>query len=158
MHCNIRIKANSFYTVIFIMTCIIIFIFTFSSKGVFTLKKKEKIINQKEERIERLNGEISQISNNIDRLKTDKEYILSYAKTFGYIDSSKNEKIVKILKDERKSESKSSYVSISSISREQNNNPGKINVIGILILAIIMGLCLLFYIFMLTRNSQKRYG
>lgn len=157
MHLKMRIKANIFYTIIFMMVCIIIFVFIFSSRGFLTLKKKDTIIKERERKIAELNSEIAQISNNINRFKTDREYMLSYAKTFGYLDSQKNEKIVKILKDERDSEIKESF-SVNNNGQEKKRDTFKINIAGILILVIMMGICFLFYILMLLKHSQKRYG
>ena len=100
MYCKIRVKAGIFYGIILIGIIFTVFIFVFSPKGFGNLDSKKELLKIRKEKIAELNREKIQITSNIERLKTDREYIISYAKTFGYLDSSKNEKIIKIIKDE----------------------------------------------------------
>ncbi|HJH55421.1 MAG TPA: septum formation initiator family protein, partial [Brachyspira hyodysenteriae] len=88
-----------------------------------------------------------QISNNIERLKTDKEYILSYAKTFGYLDGSKNEKIIKIIKNDE--ETKNTQSVLSSSIKENDNY---LNIRGALILALMIALCFITYLLLINKN------
>ncbi|MBW5411054.1 septum formation initiator family protein, partial [Brachyspira hampsonii] len=85
MYFNVRIGSKIFYSIILVGIAFMVYVFVFSSKGFLTLDAKKIIIESKKKRVEELNRKKIQISNNIERLKTDKEYILSYAKTFGYL-------------------------------------------------------------------------
>lgn len=100
MYFNIRLKAGIFYGTILIGIIFTVFIFVFSPKGFGNLDSKKELLEKRKEKIAELNRQKTRLTNNIERLKSDREYILSYAKTFGYLDSSKNEKIIKIIKDE----------------------------------------------------------
>ena len=97
---------------------------------------------------EELNRRKIQISNNIERLKTDKEYILSYAKTFGYLDDTKNEKIIKIIKNE--DETKNTEEVLASSDIKENDN--YINIRGALILASMIALCFITYLLLINKN------
>ena len=146
MYFNIRIASKIFY--FFILACILftIYIFVFSSKGFLTLDSKKVLIESKKEKIEELNRRKTQISNNIERLKNDKEYILSYAKTFGYLDEAKNEKIIKIIKDDTENEEVTASYSYI------NDDDSYINIKGALILAFVIALCFVFYLILLNKN------
>nr|WP_297206215.1 septum formation initiator family protein [uncultured Brachyspira sp.] len=147
MYFNVRISSKIFY--FFILACILftIYIFVFSSKGFLTLDSQKVLIDNKKEKIEELNRRKTQISNNIERLKNDKEYILSYAKTFGYLDESKNEKIIKIIKDDADAETPA-----VSYNYANNDNDNYINIKGALILAFVIALCFVFYLILLNKN------
>lgn len=155
MYFNIRISSKIFY--FFILACILftIYIFVFSSKGFLTLDSKKVLIDNKKEKIEELNRRKTQISNNIERLKNDKEYILSYAKTFGYLDEAKNEKIIKIIKDETEESTKPSTSYSYSYSNSENDN--YINIRGALILAFLIALCFVFYLILLNKNLLPKF-
>ena len=84
--------------------------------------------------------------NNIERLKTDREYILSYAKTFGYLDGTKNEKIIKIIKDEEVKD-------ISQVSSQKYSSNKEININVKRIIILSFAVLILFFIIYL--NKQK---
>ena len=149
MYFNVRVSSKIFYCVILAGIAFMVYVFVFSSKGFIKLDSKKAVIENKRNRIEELNRKKIQISNNIERLKTDKEYILSYAKTFGYLDSSKNEKIIKIIKNE----DNKNQTSISDISTKRDyQNDNYVNIKGALILALIIVFCFVFYLILLNKN------
>lgn len=148
------VKSNIFYNIIIFMIIIIGYVFIFSNKGFIQIKEKFELLENKKETKTLLKQDINQISKNVERLKSDKEYILSYAKTFGYIDKANNEKIIRILRDE------------SIVNRGTQTKPvnvGKpatenINILSVIILASMMFSCLIFYIIVVTKKKNQRYG
>lgn len=149
MYFNVRISSKIFYCIILAGIAFTVYVFVFSSKGFLTLDNQKTLIENKKEKVEELNRRKSQISNNIVRLKTDREYILSYAKTFGYLDGTKNEKIIKIIKDEENTSD--STVSDNNIKKSYDND-NYINIKGALILALMIVLCFIFYLILLNKN------
>ncbi|WP_300754081.1 septum formation initiator family protein [uncultured Brachyspira sp.] len=147
MYFNVRISSKIFYCIILAGIAFTVYVFVFSSKGFLTLDNQKTLIENKKEKVEELNRKKSQISNNIVRLKTDREYILSYAKTFGYLDGTKNEKIIKIIKDEE-----DTSVSAVSDNKKSYDNDNYINIKGALILALMIVLCFIFYLILLNKN------
>lgn len=146
MYFNIRLKAGIFYGTILIGIIFTVFIFVFSPKGFNTLNSKKELLKIKKEKIAELNRQKIKLTNNIERLKNDREYILSYAKTFGYLDSSKNEKIIKIIKDEEVKEIYKAPVQKYSSSKGININVKRI---------IILSLTILILLFIIYFNRQK---
>lgn len=146
MYCKIRVKAGIFYGIILIGIIFTVFIFVFSPKGFNTIDSKKELLKIRKEKIAELNREKIQITSNIERLKTDREYILSYAKTFGYLDSSKNEKIIKIIKDEEVKDITPSPVQKYSSDKEIDINVKRI---------IILSLAALILFFIIYLNKQK---
>lgn len=146
MYFNIRLKAGIFYGTILIGIIFTVFIFVFSPKGFNTLDSKKELLKIKKEKIAELNRQKIKLTNNIERLKSDREYILSYAKTFGYLDSSKNEKIIKIIKDEEVKD-----VSPAKVKKYSSNKDININVKRI----IILSLTILILLFIIYFNRQK---
>ncbi|MEI0611239.1 septum formation initiator family protein [Brachyspira pilosicoli] len=127
----------------------IIFLFVFSSKGFVNIDKQRQAVEKKRARIEELDRKKKQILNNIDRLTNDREYILSYAKTFGYLDSSKNEKIIKIIRDNNKD----SYNTYNSEEYVDNNTEmATINSKGVIILAIFLAISFIVYVLFANRH------
>ena len=149
MQFNIRLRAEIFYSIVVIGLMLMIFLFVFSSKGFINIDKQKQAIEKKKARIEELDRKKKKILNNIDRLTNDREYILSYAKTFGYLDSSKNEKIVKILRDNNK-DSYSVYSSEEYI--ENDNEMAVINSKGVIILAIFLAISFIVYVLFVNRH------
>lgn len=149
MYFNVRISSKIFYGIILVGIAFMVYVFVFSSKGFLTLDSKKIIIENKRKKLEELNRRKIQISKNIERLKTDKEYILSYAKTFGYLDEAKNEKIIKIIKNnDEESESTKLLSSVSNL----NENDSYINIRGALILAFMIAMCFISYILVINKN------
>ena len=146
MYCKIRVKAGIFYGIILIGIIFTVFIFVFSPKGFNTIDSKKELLKIRKEKIAELNREKIQITSNIERLKTDREYILSYAKTFGYLDSSKNEKIIKIIKDEEVKDITPAPVQKYSSDKEIDINAKRI---------IILSLAALILFFIIYLNKQK---
>ena len=146
MYCKIRVKAGIFYGIILIGIIFTVFIFVFSPKGFNTIDSKKELLKIRKEKIAELNREKIQITSNIERLKTDREYILSYAKTFGYLDSSKNEKIIKIIKDEEVKDITPTPVQKYSSDKEIDINVKRI---------IILSLAALILFFIIYLNKQK---
>ena len=138
MYCKIRVKAGIFYGIILIGIIFTVFIFVFSPKGFGNLDSKKELLKIRKEKI--------QITSNIERLKTDREYILSYAKTFGYLDSSKNEKIIKIIKDEEVKD-----LSPAPIQKYSSDKEIDINIKRIIILSLVVFILL----FIIYFNRQK---
>ncbi|MCZ9997298.1 septum formation initiator family protein [Brachyspira hyodysenteriae] len=147
MYFNVRISSKIFYGIILVGIAFMVYVFVFSPKGFLTLDAKKVIIESKKKKVEELNRRKIQISNNIERLKTDKEYILSYAKTFGYLDGSKNEKIIKIIKNDK--ETKNTQSVLSSSIKENDNY---LNIRGALILALMIALCFITYLLLINKN------
>jgi len=148
------VKSNIFYNIAILMIIIIGYVFIFSNKGFIQIKEKLELLESKKETLVRLKQDINQISKNVERLKSDKEYILSYAKTFGYIDKANNEKIIRILRNK-------SIVNTSSQTKPVNvHKPptGNINILSIIILASMIFSCLIFYIIVVTKKNNQRYG
>ncbi|MEI0702351.1 FtsB family cell division protein [Brachyspira intermedia] len=148
MYFNVRISSKIFYGIILVGIAFMVYLFVFSPKGFLTLDAKKVIIETKKKKVEELNRRKIQISNNIERLKTDKEYILSYAKTFGYLDDTKNEKIIKIIKNE--DETKNTEEVLASSDIKENDN--YINIRGALILASMIALCFITYLLLINKN------
>ena len=148
MYFNVRISSKIFYGIILVGIAFMVYVFIFSPKGFLTLDAKKVIIETKKKKVEELNRRKIQISNNIERLKTDKEYILSYAKTFGYLDDTKNEKIIKIIKNEDETKSAGE----ASISSDIKENDNYINIRGALILASMIALCFITYLLLINKN------
>ncbi len=149
------VKSNIFYNIAILMIAFIVYLFVFSNKGFVQIKEKTELLESKKETLKLLKIEINQISTNIERLKSDKEYILSYAKTFGYIDKANNEKIIRIVRDERivNANSETKPVNIASQSTEN------ISILSFIILASMISFCFIFYFIVVTKKSnQKRYG
>lgn len=156
MQFNIRLRAEIFYSIIVVGLLLIIFLFVFSSKGFVNIDKQREAVEKKREKIEELDRKKKQILNNIDRLTNDREYILSYAKTFGYLDSSKNEKIIKIIRDNNKD----SYNTYNSEEYVDNNTEmAAINSKGVIILAILLSISFVIYVLFVNRNIFiKKHG
>lgn len=148
MYFNVRISSKIFYGIILVGIAFMVYVFVFSPKGFLTLDAKKVIIEAKKKKVEELNRRKIQISNNIERLKTDKEYILSYAKTFGYLDDTKNEKIIKIIKNE--DETKNTEEVLASSDIKENDN--YINIRGALILASMIAICFITYFILINKN------
>ncbi|WP_307971754.1 septum formation initiator family protein [uncultured Brachyspira sp.] len=146
MYCKIRVKAGIFYGIILIGIIFTVFIFVFSPKGFGNLDSKKELLKIRKEKIAELNREKIQITSNIERLKTDREYIISYAKTFGYLDSSKNEKIIKIIKDEEVKD-----LSTAPIQKYSSDKEIDINIKRIIILSLVVFILL----FIIYFNRQK---
>lgn len=146
MYCKIRVKAGIFYGIILIGIIFTVFIFVFSPKGFGNLDSKKELLKIRKEKISELNREKIQITSNIERLKTDREYIISYAKTFGYLDSSKNEKIIKIIKDEEVKD-----LSPAPIQKYSSDKEIDINIKRIIILSLVVFILL----FIIYFNRQK---
>ena len=149
MYFNVRISSKIFYGIILVGIAFMVYLFVFSPKGFLTLDAKKVIIENKKKRVEELNRRKIQISNNIERLKSDKEYILSYAKTFGYLDNTKNEKIIKIIKNEDEETKNTEVLSSSSDIKESDNY---INIKGAIILASMIALCFITYLLLINKN------
>ncbi|MEI0581407.1 septum formation initiator family protein [Brachyspira pilosicoli] len=147
MQFNIRLRAEIFYGIIVLGLALIIFLFVFSSKGFVNIDKQKQAVAKKKARIEELDRKKKQILNSIDRLTNDREYILSYAKTFGYLDSSKNEKIIKIIRNDNKD---SYYNSEEYI--ESNTEMAVINSKGVIILAIFLAISFIIYVLFVNRH------
>lgn len=156
MQFNIRLRAEIFYSIIVVGLLLIIFLFVFSSKGFVNIDKQRQAVEKKREKIEELDRKKKQILNNIDRLTNDREYILSYAKTFGYLDSSKNEKIIKIIRDNNKD----FYNTYNSEEYVDNNTEmAAINSKGVIILAILLAISFVIYVLFVNRNIFiKKHG
>ncbi|MEI0797796.1 septum formation initiator family protein [Brachyspira intermedia] len=148
MYFNVRISSKIFYGIILVGIAFMVYVFVFSPKGFLTLDAKKVIIETKKKKVEELNRRKIQISNNIERLKTDKEYILSYAKTFGYLDDTKNEKIIKIIKNEDEAKNTETL----SASSEIKENDNYINIRGALILASMIAICFITYLLLINKN------
>ena len=148
MYFNVRISSKIFYGIILVGIAFMVYLFVFSPKGFLTLDAKKVIIETKKKKVEELNRRKNQISNNIERLKTDKEYILSYAKTFGYLDDTKNEKIIKIIKNEDEAKNTETL----SASSEIKENDNYINIRGALILASMIAICFITYLLLINKN------
>lgn len=151
MYFNYRLKASIFY--IIVIATIIATVVFFTQKSLISIKEKEKALELKKEKIEELNRRKMQLTTKIDRLKNDREYILSYAKTFGYLDTSKNEKIIKIIRDEK------SDINIYNNKKEdveytdKSSSENYINVKALIVIAILITICFAFYI-LITRKHQ----
>ena len=148
MYFNVRISSKIFYGIILVGIAFMVYLFVFSPKGFLTVNAKKVIIETKKKKVEELNRRKIQISNNIERLKTDKEYILSYAKTFGYLDDTKNEKIIKIIKNEDEAKNTETL----SASSEIKENDNYINIRGALILASMIAICFITYLLLINKN------
>lgn len=157
MQFNIRLRAEIFYSIIVVGLLLIIFLFVFSSKGFVNIDKQRQAVEKKREKIEELDRKKKQILNNIDRLTNDREYILSYAKTFGYLDSSKNEKIIKIIRDNNK-DFYNTYNSEEYVV-DNNTEMAAINSKGVIILAILLAISFVIYVLFVNRNIFiKKHG
>ena len=149
------VKSNIFYNIVILMIVFIVYLFVFSNKGFIQIKEKIELLETKKETLKLLNQEINQITTNVERLKSDKEYILSYAKTFGYIDKANNEKIIRILRDERIVSTNSEIKTVNIVSKPTEN----ISILSFVILASMIFSCFVFYFIVVTKkNNQKRYG
>ena len=149
MQFNIRLRAEIFYGIIVLGLALIIFLFVFSSKGFVNIDKQKQAVEKKKARIEELDRQKKKILNKIDRLTNDREYILSYAKTFGYLDSSKNEKIIKIIRNDN---NKDSYYNSEEYAADNNTEIAVINSKGVIILAIFLAISFIIYILFVNRN------
>lgn len=150
MQLNIRLRAEIFYSIIVLGLLLIIFLFVFSSKGFVNIDKQRQAVEKKREKIEELDRKKKQILNNIDRLTNDREYILSYAKTFGYLDSSKNEKIIKIIRDNNNKDSYNTYNSGEYV--DNNTEMAVVNSKGVIILAIFLAISFIVYVLFVNRH------
>ncbi|WP_157150671.1 septum formation initiator family protein [Brachyspira sp. SAP_772] len=148
MQLNIRLRAEIFYGIIVVGLALIIFLFVFSSKGFISIDKQKQAVEKKRARIEELDRKKKKILNTIDRLTNDREYILSYAKTFGYLDSSKNEKIIKIIRDNN--DNNSYYNSEEYV--DNNTEMATINSRGVIILAIFLAISFAIYVLFVNRH------
>lgn len=156
---NGRVKAGIYYLILTVLFSIFIFTFIFSSKSFFSIKNKEELLREKIKTTQSLQAEIKQTQQNILRLQTDREYIISYAKTFGYLDKTKNEKLIKII-DEDQNISYEKVMFKEAVGKKiENIKPEdyKINITGILILSLLMAGSIGFYALVIHRqNIQKR--
>ena len=96
-----------------------------------------------------------QLKTKIDRLKNDREYILSYAKTFGYLDKSKNEKIIKVIKNEKNNINAYNNNIKETEYTEKSNKESYINVKAFISIAILISICVAFYILITKKNLLK---
>ena len=148
MQFNIRLRAEIFYGILVLGLVLIIFLFVFSSKGFVNIDKQKQALEKKRARIEELDRKKKKILNSIDRLTNDREYILSYAKTFGYLDSSKNEKIIKIIRNDNNKD----YYYNSEEYIEDATEMAAINSRGVIILAIFLAICFIIYLVFVNRH------
>lgn len=148
MQLNIRLRAEIFYGIVVVGLALIIFLFVFSSKGFVSVDKQKQTVEKKRAKIEELDRKKKKILNSIDRLTNDREYILSYAKTFGYLDTSKNEKIIKIIRDNN---NKDSYNN-SEEYIEDDTEMAAINSRGVIILAIFLAISFAIYVLFANRH------
>ena len=148
MQFNIRLRAEIFYGILVLGLVLIIFLFVFSSKGFVNIDKQKQALEKKRARIEELDRKKKKILNSIDRLTNDREYILSYAKTFGYLDSSKNEKIIKIIRNDNNKD----YYYNSEEYIEDATEMAAINSRGVIILAIFLAICFIIYVVFVNRH------
>ena len=149
MQLNIRIRAEIFYGIVVVGLALIIFLFVFSSKGFVSVDKQKQAVEKKRAKIEELDRKKKKILNSIDRLTNDREYILSYAKTFGYLDSSKNEKIIKIIRDDNNKDD--SYYNLEEYV-DNNREMATINSRGVIILAIFLAISFTIYVLFANRH------
>lgn len=148
MQFNIRLRAEIFYGIIVLGLLLIIFLFVFSSKGFVNIDKQKQAVAKKKARIEELDRKKKKILNSIDRLTNDREYILSYAKTFGYLDTSKNEKIIKIIRNDNNKD----YYYNSEEYIEDDTEMAAINSRGVIILAIFLAISFIIYVLFVNRH------
>lgn len=94
-----RIKAHLLYILIVAYVIILASYFLFGDTGVITINKKIVELEQIEDNVLILRAEIEQMKLNMERLKSDREYIISSAKSYGYLEG-RNEKVVRILNNE----------------------------------------------------------
>ncbi|TXJ46522.1 septum formation initiator family protein [Brachyspira pilosicoli] len=148
MQLNIRLRAEIFYGIVVVGLALIIFLFVFSSKGFVSVDKQKQTVEKKRAKIEELDRKKKKILNSIDRLTNDREYILSYAKTFGYLDTSKNEKIIKIIRNDN---NKDFYYN-SEEYVDNNTEAAAINSRGVIILAIFLAISFAIYVLFVNRH------
>ena len=148
MQFNIRLRAEIFYGIVVVGLALIIFLFVFSSKGFVSVDKQKQAVEKKRAKIEELDRKKKKILNSIDRLTNDREYILSYAKTFGYLDTSKNEKIIKIIRNDNNKD----YYYNSEEYIEDDTEMAAINSRGVIILAIFLAISFIIYILFVNRH------
>ena len=148
MQLNIRLRAEIFYGIVVVGLALIIFLFVFSSKGFVSVDKQKQAVEKKRAKIEELDRKKKKILNSIDRLTNDREYILSYAKTFGYLDTSKNEKIIKIIRNDNNKD----YYYNSEEYIEDDTEMAAINSRGVIILAIFLAISFIIYILFVNRH------
>lgn len=155
---NKTINARTFYIITFLLLLGLAYIFLLSPKSFLHIRQKISILNEKQTELKVLKNDMIQISNNIERLQTDKEYILSYAKTFGYLDKTHNEKIIKIIDNEENNKKKI----IMNVNKKQTERKiisqakEKINILGTAIVSLMIFVSIIFYILIIKKSNYKK--
>lgn len=90
-----RIKAHFLYIFLAIGISILALYFFLGSTSVFMIDKKLGELQNIEGRSIELRTEVDQMEKHLNRLKTDSEYVIASAKSYGYLGS--KEKIVRII-------------------------------------------------------------
>ncbi len=153
---NKTINAKTFYIITFLLLLGLAYIFLLSPKSFLHIKSKMSILKKKQTELKILKNDMIQISNNIERLQTDKEYILSYAKTFGYLDKTKNEKIIKIIDNENNNKILTDANNKQPKKKIVSQAKGKINILGTAIFSLMIFVSIIFYILVIKKSNYKK--
>ncbi len=90
-----RIKAHILYIFIAVGISILTVYFLFGATGIFMHDKKLAELGNIENSVVLLRAEVAEMEKQSHRLKTDSEYVISIAKSFGYLEE--KEKVVRIV-------------------------------------------------------------
>ncbi len=159
-----RIKAHFLYILIVFYATVLFVYFFFGDTGVFMIDQKVVELGNIEKSMSDLKAEISQMEKNVERLKTDREYVISSAKSYGYLEGS-NEKVVRILnngvhtsENNNKSIMSDNKNSFLKNAHDKNTPPHNTKKIGgfLPILFLTLGSIIIYLVIKYQINNKKR--
>ena len=117
--------------------------------GIIIIEKKKDDLSNNKDRVEILNAEIKQINDDIKRFQTDREYLISSAKAYGYLEADK-EKIVMVLQDEN------IIADNNSTDTSMSNNQIYKSTNGFLIILLISIFSIVIYIYIKSKIAANK--
>ncbi len=143
------VKPQILYMTIVFYIVIIFSTIMLGTTGIIIIEKKKDDLRTNKDRIEILNAEIKQINDDIERFQTDREYLISSAKAYGYLEADK-EKIVMVLQDEN------IIADNNSIDTSMSNNQIHKSTNGFLIILLISIFSIVIYIYIKSKIAANK--
>ena len=143
------VKPQILYMTIVFYIVIIFSTIMLGTTGIIIIEKKKDDLRTNKDRIEILNAEIKQINDDIKRFQTDREYLISSAKAYGYLEADK-EKIVMVLQDEN------IIADNNSTDTSMSNNQIYKSTNGFLIILLISIFSIVIYIYIKSKIAANK--
>ena len=143
------VKPQILYMTIVFYIVIIFSTIMLGTTGIIIIEKKKDDLSNNKDRVEILNAEIKQINDDIKRFQTDREYLISSAKAYGYLEADK-EKIVMVLQDEN------IIADNNSTDTSMSNNQIYKSTNGFLIILLISIFSIVIYIYIKSKIAANK--